>query len=70
MTGPEETFIVRVRRGDDRAVVEQPRLGRRLIVHDVSAIGTLVRRWAASTAEPPQREVRPNLHAEKEERTT
>jgi hypothetical protein len=41
----DETFIVRVRRGERGAVVEQPRLSRRRRVRDVSQVGALILGW-------------------------
>ena len=58
MTGSDETFIVRVRRHEGDAVVEQPRLSRRLRIREVSEIGPLIQRWLGpapiSTERPPE----------------
>ena len=45
VTGSDETFIVRVRRHEGDAVVEQPRLARRSRVREVSQVGPLILRW-------------------------
>jgi hypothetical protein len=45
VTSPDETFIVRVRRREGDAVVEQPRLSRRRRVGDVAEVSTLILRW-------------------------
>lgn len=45
MPEPDETFIVRVRRQEGDAVVEQPRLSRRHRVRDISQVGALILRW-------------------------
>jgi hypothetical protein len=49
---PDETFIVRVRRQERDAVIEQPRLSRRSQVADVSQVGTLILRWLGPTPDP------------------
>jgi hypothetical protein len=46
---PDETFIVRVRRLERDAVIEQPRLSRRRQVRDVSQVGALILRWLGPT---------------------
>lgn len=51
MPGSDETFIVRVRRHEGDAVVEQPRLSRRLRVTDVSEVGPLILRWLGRSQE-------------------
>jgi hypothetical protein len=57
MPGSDETFIVRVRRHEGDAVVEQPRLSRRLRINDVSEVGPLILRWlgpaSPATERPP-----------------
>jgi len=57
MSGSDETFIVRVRRREGDAVVEQPRLSRRLRIREVSEVGPLILRWLErdypSTERPP-----------------
>jgi hypothetical protein len=57
MPGSDETFIVRVRRHEGDAVVEQPRLSRRLRIREVSEVGPLILRWlepaSPSTERPP-----------------
>src|SRR3954463_10502012 len=57
MPGSDETFIVRVRRHEGDAVVEQPRLSRRLRISDVTEVGPLILRWLgrapAETDRPP-----------------
>jgi hypothetical protein len=45
---PDETFIVRVRRLERDAVIEQPRLSRRRQVRDVSQVGAQILRWLGS----------------------
>jgi hypothetical protein len=45
VTSPDETFIVRVRRREGDAVVEQPRLSRRRQVGDVADVSALIVRW-------------------------
>jgi hypothetical protein len=52
MPSPDETFIVRVRRQDGDAVVEQPRLARRRLVADLSEIRPLILRWAQAPPGP------------------
>jgi hypothetical protein len=42
---PDETFIVRVRRLERDAVIEQPRLSRRRQVGDISQVGVQILRW-------------------------
>ncbi|MBA3262981.1 MAG: hypothetical protein H0T69_11050 [Thermoleophilaceae bacterium] len=49
---PDETFIVRVRRLERDAVIEQPRLSRRRQVRDVSQVGALILRWLGPTPDP------------------
>jgi hypothetical protein len=46
---PDETFIVRVRRPERDAVIEQPRLSRRRQVRDVSQVGALILCWLGPT---------------------
>jgi hypothetical protein len=57
MPGSDETFIVRVRRHEGDAVVEQPRLSRRLRITDVAEVGPLILRWLGppfpDTGRPP-----------------
>jgi hypothetical protein len=53
MTGSDETFIVRVRRHEGDAVVEQPRLSRRLRIPDVSEVGPLIVRWLGPASTEP-----------------
>jgi len=45
----DETFIVRVRRLERDAVIEQPRLSRRRQIHDVSQVGALILSWLGPT---------------------
>lgn len=45
MSRPDETFIVRVRKREGDAVVEQPRLSRRRRIRDVADVGALIVRW-------------------------
>lgn len=45
MALPDETFIVRVRRQERDAVLEQPRLSRRRQVNDVADVGAVILRW-------------------------
>jgi hypothetical protein len=45
VSSPDETFIVRVRRQEGDAVVEQPRMSRRRRVGDVAEVGPLILRW-------------------------
>jgi hypothetical protein len=47
---PDETFIVRVRRRDGDAVVEQPRLARRRRVEDVAEVGAVIQGWLERAA--------------------
>jgi hypothetical protein len=60
MPDPDETFIVRVRRRERDAVIEQPRLSRRRRVRDVTDVGSVIAHWLspaqrAPGTEPPQR---------------
>jgi hypothetical protein len=64
MPGPDETFIVRVRRHEGDAVIEQPRLSRRLRIPDVAEVGPLILRWLGSA--PPATERPPTGAPEKE----
>jgi hypothetical protein len=45
MPRPDETFIVRVRDREGDAVVEQPRLARRIRVRDLTQVGPVIARW-------------------------
>ena len=58
MPREDETFIVRVRRREGDAVVEQPRVGRRRRVDEVSQIGPLILRWLTPPPEPTSGEQR------------
>jgi hypothetical protein len=51
---PDETFIVRVRRSEGDAIVEEPRSSRRRRIADVSAVGALILRWLGQS--PPSAE--------------
>jgi hypothetical protein len=64
MSESDETFIVRVRRHEGDAVVEQPRLSRRLRIREVSEVGPLILRWLAPA--PPSTERPPTGAAQKE----
>jgi hypothetical protein len=66
MPRSDETFIVRIRVGEDDAVVEQPRLSRRRRVRDVSEVGAQIARWLAP---PPARPDDPPARPAKEELT-
>jgi hypothetical protein len=49
---PDETFIVRVRRLERDAVIEQPRLSRRRQVGDISQVGVQILRWLGPAPAP------------------
>jgi hypothetical protein len=51
MPRPDETFIVRVRRREGDAVVEEPRVARRQRVREVAEVGALILRWLGSRDE-------------------
>jgi hypothetical protein len=47
---PDETFIVRARRREGDATVEQPRLSRQRQVQDIAEVGLLIKRWLGPTS--------------------
>jgi hypothetical protein len=51
MPRPDETFIVRVRRLEGDATVEQPRLSRQRQVQDIAHVGPLIERWLGTTSD-------------------
>ena len=50
MARPDETFIVRVRHREGDAVVEQPRLARRILVRDLTQVGPAIARWLSNAS--------------------
>ena len=55
MARPDETFIVRVRDREGDAVVEQPRLSRRIGVSDLAQVGPAIARWHAGAPDRDER---------------
>jgi hypothetical protein len=64
MSGSDETFIVRVRRHEGDAVIEQPRLSRRLRIREVSEVGALILRWLEPDSPSPEKPPSGVVHPE------
>jgi hypothetical protein len=54
MQHPEETYIVRVRREDGDAIVEEVRSRKRVHVHELTQLGELIAAWVGYESPPPE----------------